>query len=79
MISDEGLLARFRDKYSHIHPLLLQRSIERAKDSTDLFEILESIPKKPPFSWSEESRSWVKDMDVSAKKHLKKMISKKNG
>jgi hypothetical protein len=56
-----------------VHPLVVQRSLERASDIQELFEILESVPKKPPFSWSEKSRRWKRDMDISAKKKKKKM------
>lgn len=73
MFFDNELLCKFRLKYDHLHPLLLQRSIEKANDSLELFEILESIPK-PPFSWDENSRSWVKNMDVLSKKQLKKIF-----
>jgi hypothetical protein len=70
------VLSSFREKYCHIHPLVLQRSIEKAKDAVDLFEILESIPKSP-FSWDEEKHRWMKDFDVSGKAQLKKMMTKK--
>lgn len=76
MILDDFLVEKFKNQYGHVHPLVFQRSIERAKNSADLFEILETIPK-PPFSWNEEKHRWIKDMDVSSKKKLKKMISKK--
>lgn len=71
----EEAVDNFKKRYSGLHPLVVQRSIERAKDAFELFEILESIPKNPPFSWSEEKRSWVKDFDVSAKNLMKKMNS----
>lgn len=73
----EEVLSSFREKYAHLHPLVLQRSIERAKDASDLFEILESMPNKPPFSWDDEKRSWTKDLDVTCKNGLKKITSKK--
>jgi hypothetical protein len=73
----EEVLSKFREGYAHVHPLVLQRSAERAKDEMDLFEILESVPKNPPFSWDDEKHSWVKDLDVYGKKQLKKMMSRK--
>lgn len=72
MISDGESLDAFRKRYSHLHPLVVQRSIERAANLSDLFEILESVPK-PPFSWNEERHAWAKDLDVSGKTQLKKM------
>lgn len=73
---DEKLSESLKKRYSHLHPLVLQRSIERAENLSELFDILESVPKKPPFSWDEGSRAWIKETDIAAKKQLKKMISK---
>ena len=70
MILCEEIIDKFRKNYSGVHPLVLQRSIERARDSLDLFEILESIPN-PPFSWNDERHAWVKNMDVTSKGKLK--------
>lgn len=73
---DDELASSLKRRYSKMHPLVLQRSIERALSLSELFEILESVPKAP-FSWSEESRSWVKDSDLMAKKQLKKIRSQR--
>lgn len=72
----EEVLKGFRKRYVHLHPLVVQRSIERAKDASDLFEILESVPKKPPFSWDSEKRAWIRDFDIAAKSQMKKMKSR---
>lgn len=78
MISDdESLQEVMRERYPGLHPLVLRRSLERARDLHELFEILESVPKKPPFSWDEPSRRWKRDADISSKKKLKKMLSRK--
>ncbi|NBT59122.1 hypothetical protein EBT16_10100, partial [bacterium] len=61
---DDELSLSLKKRYSHVHQLVLLRSAERASDLSDLFDIMESIPK-PPFSWDEEKRRWVKDSDVS--------------
>lgn len=76
MMLCEETLKNFKKRYAHFHPLLVQRSVERARDESDLFEILESVPKKPPYSWSEEKHAWIKDLDVSAKKQLKNMLAR---
>ncbi len=75
VIFDDDLLFELHSKYADLHPLLLQRSIEKANNSLELFEILESIPN-PPFSWDENSRSWAKNMDILSKKQLKKIFKK---
>ncbi len=56
----EGL----KKRYSHIHPLVFHRSLERSKNIMDLFDILEKIPKTYPFSWCENERCWKKEKDV---------------
>jgi len=76
MMLQEEVLENFRKRYSHIHPLVVQRSMERAKDASDLFEILESVPKNPPFSWDSERHAWVRDFDVAARSQMKKMKSR---
>jgi hypothetical protein len=74
---DEEIASNFKKRYAHLHPLLVHRSVERAKSFVDLFEILEQVPKKYPVVWSEEKRSWVKEPDVMAKKQLKNIRKKK--
>lgn len=73
MTLDDELSLSLKKRYSHLHPLVVLRSVERASGLSDLFDILESVPK-PPFAWDEEKRRWVKDSDVLAKKKLKKML-----
>ena len=73
MIFDDDFIQKLRVRYRFLHPLVIQRSMERASDVNELFEILESVPKNPPFSWSEKARRWKKDMDISAKKKMKRM------
>jgi len=68
---DDSLLGNFRAKYSHLHPLVFQRSLERASSSLDLFEILESVPAEPPYSWDESRRSWRRDEDLMSVEALK--------
>lgn len=74
---DDSTLANFRAKYSWLHPLVFQRSLERAVSALDLFEILESAPKDPPFSWDEGARSWRRDEDVRGVESMKAMLKRK--
>lgn len=74
---DESTLLNFKRKYGDVHPLVFQRSLEKAVSSLDLFEILESIPSSPPFSWDEASRSWRRDEDVMASDQMKSMLKKR--
>lgn len=75
MIPDWGdpILLNFKAKYSSVHPLVFYRSVERAKNYMDLFEILGTIPSARPYSWSESERAWVNDDDFMSLKALKKL------
>lgn len=68
---EDPILANFRSKYAHVHPLVLHRSVERASSVLDLFEILEALPKEPPFSWDDSCRAWVRDDDIMSLGALK--------
>lgn len=48
-----------RKRYPNLHPLIFQRSCEKAKTHGELFDILETIPKKKPIVWDDEKRRWV--------------------
>jgi hypothetical protein len=76
-VIDESSLANFRSKYAHLHPLVFQRSLERASSSMELFEILEGVPRETPFSWDEARRSWVPNKDIMAFESLKSMRKRK--
>lgn len=55
----EEVPVAFRERYSKIHPLLVRRSVEKAKSMGDLFDILEQVPDDFPLKWSEGQRRWV--------------------
>lgn len=56
----EGL----RHYFSHVHPLVFSRSVEKARSNGELFDILQEIPKRYPIFWHEESRRWVFTEDL---------------
>ena len=60
---DENVVAKLKDKYSHLHPLLFARSVEHAKSNGDLFDILDTVPDQYPLSWSEKENRWVHKKD----------------
>ena len=72
----ENELSNFKSKYSGVHPLAFHRSLERATSALDLFEILESMPSSVPFSWNDETHSWVADEDVMGIESLKSMLKR---
>lgn len=50
-----------RRRHSDMHPLLFQRSVEKARTNGELFDLLESAKEAVlPFVWSEsgEERGW---------------------
>ena len=70
---DDPCIEAFKKRYQHLNPLVFYRSLEKARDQMDFFEILESVPDRPPFSWGENEHTWVRDDDVIAQKKLKIM------
>lgn len=69
--SEDPVLANFRDRYPHVHPLVMHRSVEKASSILNLFEILAAVPNEGAFSWDDAKRSWVRDGDVMAVELLK--------
>ena len=66
-----------RKRYAELHPLIFHRSVERAKNLSDLFDILEQIPKNMPISWDEAQRLWIQNSDIIAHDKLKQMRKRK--
>jgi hypothetical protein len=47
-----------RKRYEKLHPLIFQRSLERARSDGDLFDLLDAFPDKFPVIWNQEQRRW---------------------
>jgi hypothetical protein len=62
-----------KERYAHIHPLIFQRSLERSKNDSELFDILETIPDEFPIVWDDEKRSWVTTEDLIQSEFGKKV------
>jgi hypothetical protein len=45
-------------RYPNLHPLLFQRSLEKAKSNGELFDLLESMPDQYPILWDDNERLW---------------------
>lgn len=54
----EDVVLGLRQRYENLHPLLFLRSVEKAKDVSELFDILETIPPLPVV-WSADQRRWI--------------------
>jgi len=53
-----------RERYPDIHPLIFQRSVEKAETNGELFDILETIPQEFPIVWCEDNRVWMYTDDL---------------
>jgi hypothetical protein len=61
---DEKVVTALKKRYSHLHPLLIQRSIDRARSNGDLFDILDTVPPIYPLIWDEVSYRWIVTSDL---------------
>ena len=48
-----------KEKFSHIHPLMFQRCVERTKTAGELFDMLDLMPKDYPIAWNQTRKEWV--------------------
>jgi hypothetical protein len=51
-------------RYSDIHPLIFQRSLEKSNSNGELFDILEGLPKKFPIIWDPSTCRWKHTEDL---------------
>ena len=65
MTIPDDVVDKMREKYGHVHPLIFLRSLERAKDAGELFDILESLPGDLPVLWDDKTRRWVTTDDLT--------------
>ena len=56
---DGGTVQKLKARYSYLHPMLFQRSVEKARSNSELFDILDSVPKDYPLTWCEKECRWV--------------------
>lgn len=59
------VIEKLKNRYSNIHPLIFQRSVERTNNFSELFDILESFPHKYPVVWDSDNRRWITTKDLS--------------
>ncbi len=53
-----------RRRYSSLHPLIFQRSVERATSAGEAFDILEGVPAAFPLMWDDQERKWTTPTDM---------------
>lgn len=66
-MTNDDIVRTLKDKYADVHPLMFNRSKEKAKTPGELFTILSTIPDELPIIWSEEERRWVHTKDLFQK------------
>lgn len=48
-----------QERYSHLHPLIFQRTLEKVATNGEIFDILEGYPKEYPVVWDNPRKRWV--------------------
>ena len=51
-------LQKFKQRYSHVHPLIFQRTLENVKTLGDRFDVLETLPNRFPIVWDDSNDRW---------------------
>lgn len=64
---DQVVVSKLKERYKGIHPLIFQRSIEKAKTAGELFDILDSFKHKYPVLWNDQTRRWITTTDLIQK------------
>lgn len=52
------IIVGLKQRHADLHPIVFLRSVERAKDVFELFDILETTPLYP-YRWDESTREYV--------------------
>ena len=61
---NEQIVNALKKRYHNLYPLVFQRSLDHAKSDTDLFDILDTFPKKFPVTWDNKQHRWVQVKDL---------------
>ncbi len=59
-----------KKRYAHLHPLLFQRSLEKARTDGELFDMLDTFPQEFPVVWDEADRTWKQTDDLFQAKNV---------
>jgi hypothetical protein len=58
-LTEEEIIESIKKRYSFLPSFVIFRSLERARSSGDLFDILDTFPSVYPVIWEEDKRRWV--------------------
>ena len=73
---DDKVVESLRNRYPDFHPLFFARSVEYAKSHGELFDILETAPKKYPLIWNDKEHKWNTIEDLYVVKNYLDEIAK---
>jgi len=78
---DPIVVEKLRERYNKVHPLIFHRSVEHAKSAGELFDILETIPRRLPILWDEQKHQWVhtEDLTLESNFDFESMVKRKIG
>jgi hypothetical protein len=62
---DPVVVEKLKERYAHLDPLLVHRSVEKAKSPGELFDILDTVPEQMPVAWNSDSRRWETTDDLT--------------
>lgn len=64
VITMDDTQAALKARHPDLHPLIFQRSLDKAKTNGELFDILDGLPKEYPIIWDENDRCWKHTTDL---------------
>jgi len=73
---DANVVAKLKERYPNLHPMIFHRSVERAKSLGNLFDILETIPDGFPLIWSDSQGCWIICTDIYQSKEFFEELKK---
>lgn len=62
---DESVVEKLRERYTYVHPLIFHRSVEKARDAIELFDILDTLPTEFPIVWCHSQHRWHTALDIT--------------
>jgi hypothetical protein len=62
--SNKKTVDGLRRRYPNMHPLLFQRTVERANSAGEAFDILEGVSATFPVVWDDQGRRWANLTDM---------------
>lgn len=65
---NQEIVESLKKRYDGMHPLIFKRSVEHAESDVELFDILDTVPKKFPIYWEDSERRWKRASDISFQK-----------